>query len=92
MKYLNENNKRFSTSKFYSAVFLYIKGLQLIDIDHTNPNRAQFVFIDTPEREELIRQFNFSEKNSPIVMVDAREYEVAVKLFKDRLYQGGGFL
>jgi hypothetical protein len=90
MKYINENYKYFSTSNFYCAVFLSIKGLQLIIIDWTNSSRAQFVFIDIPEREELIKQFNYSEKNFPAVMVDAREYETAVKLLKDRLYRTGG--
>lgn len=87
MKVNQLDEKHYSTSNFYSAVFLYVKGLQLIDIDKSNPQRAQFVFIDSQERENLIRQFNFSEKDSPDVMVDAREFEMAIKTLKDRLYQ-----
>ena len=92
---MNENvnkNQFFYTSNFYCSVFCYIKGLQLVDIDRSNPNRAQFIFIDAPEREKIVRKFNFSERNSPDVMVDAREFEATVKLFKDRLYQGEGKL
>ncbi|MFA5895202.1 MAG: DUF5659 domain-containing protein [Candidatus Shapirobacteria bacterium] len=80
-------NKYFYLSQFYTSVFLCVKGLQLVDIDRTNSQRAQFVFLDTPEREELIRQFNFAARNSPEVMVDAREFEQATKKLKDRLYQ-----
>ena len=75
------------TSGFYIAVFLYIKGLQLVDIDRSNPQRAQFVFADSPLRENLVRQFTFSEKNFPEVMVDARDFQVAIKTLKDKLYQ-----
>ena len=82
------NDKYFLTSNFYCSVFCYLKGLQLIDIDRSNPQRAQFVFVDTPERENLIRQFNFAERNSIEVMVDAREFEMTIKTLKDKLYQG----
>lgn len=81
------NKNRYSTSNFYCAVFCYVKGLQLVDIDRSNPPRAQFVFTDSPERENLIRQFDFAEKNSSEVMVDAREFAIAIKTLKDKLYQ-----
>lgn len=77
----------YSTSNFYCSVFLYVKGLQLVDIDRSNPQRAQFVFVDTPERERLLRNYNFAENNSPEVVVDARAFEAAIKVLKDRLYQ-----
>jgi len=81
------NNQYFFSSNFYLSIFLTLKNLRLVDIDRTNPQRAQFIFIDIPEREALVRQYNFAERNSPEVMVDAREFEQAIKSLKDRLYQ-----
>lgn len=81
------NDEYFSTSNFYCSVFLCVKGLQLVDIDRANPQRSQFIFLDSPEREGWIRSFSFAEKNSPEVMVDAREFEMAIKTLKDKLYQ-----
>lgn len=72
------NNKYFYLSNFHCAVFLIVKGIQLVDVDWTNPQRAQFVFLETPEREQLVRQFNFAEKNTPEVMVDARDRKSVV--------------
>lgn len=80
----------YQTSSFYTAVFCYVKGLQLIDIDRSDPKRAQFVFADTPNREHLLKRFNFAKRNSPEVMVDAREFVTAIKELKDKLYQKGG--
>ncbi|MCL4390053.1 MAG: DUF5659 domain-containing protein [Patescibacteria group bacterium] len=80
-------NEHFATSNFYCAIFLYVKGLRLVDIDRAIPQRSQFVFLDTLERKSLVQSFNFAEKNSPEVMVDAREFEMATKTLKDKLYQ-----
>ena len=88
MIYSNENKDHFLTSNFYLSVFLYTKGLQLVDIDRSDPQRSQFVFLDTPDREILLKQYNFAERNSPDVLVDAREFEMAIKTIKDKLYQG----
>lgn len=83
-------DKHYLTSNFYSAVFLCVKGLRLTDIDRSNPHKALFMFLDTPQREYLVRQYGFAEKNSPDVMVDAREFERATKTLKDKLYQVNG--
>lgn len=83
-------DRHYLTSNFYCAIFLYVKGLQLVDIDKTNPRKALFVFLDSPERENWIRQYNFAEKGSQDVMVDARQLEIATKTLKDRLYQERG--
>lgn len=48
------------------------------------------MFLDTPQREHFVRQYSFAEKNSPDVMVDAREFERATKTLKDKLYQVNG--
>lgn len=80
-------NEHFATSNFYLAVYLHVKGLQLTDIDRSTPRRSQFVFVDSPQRAHLVKRFTFAEKNSPDVMVDAREYEIAMKILKNKLYQ-----
>lgn len=85
----NKNKEYFRISNFYTSAFLFSKGLELIDIDRTDPKRSQFVFLDTPERELLIHNFNFAKEDSPEVLVDSRKFIVAIKTLKDRLYQEG---
>lgn len=80
-------NKYFAISSFYISVFLLVKGLKLVDIDRSNPQRSQFIFIDSSEREELVKQYNYAERNSPEVLVDAREFEIGIKALKEKLYQ-----
>jgi len=88
VKNKNQDNRYFRTSSFYLATFLFVKGLELANIDKTdNPKRAHFVFIDSPEREVLLESFNFGKENSPEVMVDARKFVMAIKMLKDKLYQ-----
>ncbi len=77
----------FRLASFYGAVFLFAKGLELVNIDRTNPSRSQFVFIDTPERESLLQTFNFSKENSPESLIDARKFVTAIKTLKQALYQ-----
>lgn len=86
----NHLNKQFLTSNFYTAVFLFIKGLELIDVKKTEQNRSTFVFLDTPERDHFIKVFNFSKENSPEVMIDFRNAINAIKTIKNKLYQGEG--
>ena len=62
----------------------------MVDIDRTNPQRCQFVFIDTPQREKLIEAFNFGKENSREVLIDARKFVMAVKQLKDKLYANKG--
>lgn len=60
----------------------------MVNIDKTaNSKRAQFVFLDSPERESLVQNFDFAKENSPEIMVDARKFVVAIKQLKDKLYQ-----
>jgi len=69
---------------------LYAKEQVLVNIDKvSDPRRAQFVFLDSPERESLLQDFNFAQENSPGVIVDARKFVTAIKQLKDKLYQEG---
>jgi len=84
----NKNKKYFKTTSFYLASFLFAKGLELVDIDKlTDLKRAHFVFIDSPERELWLENFNFGKENAPEAMIDARKFVMAIKMLKDKLYQ-----
>lgn len=90
MKNLNayQDDGYFRTSSFYTACFLYAKEQTLVNIDKvSDPRRAQFVFLDSPEREQLLQSFNFAKDDSPEIMVDARKFITAIKQLKDKLYQ-----
>lgn len=86
---LSNDKNLFKTSSFYPAAFLIAKGLRLVDVDRTDPQRAKFVFQDRPNRQQLIRAFNFAEEDSPEVVIDARKFVLAIKSLKDGLYQSG---
>ncbi len=86
----NQDDRYFRLASFYTACFLFAKGLELVNIedDPSNPKRSQFVFKDTPEREILIHNFNFAKEDSPEITIDPRKFVMAIKLLKDKLYQG----
>jgi len=80
-------NKYFKTTNFYLASFLFAKGLELVNIDRTDPKKCVFVFADTSMRESLVEVFNFGRENDPEILVDARTLILAIKTLKDKLYQ-----
>jgi len=91
MKNLNayQDNQYFQTSSFYAACFLFAKNQTLVNIDKlADSKRAQFVFLNTPELETLLNNYNFAEKDSPETLVDFRKTVMAIKTLKDKLYQG----
>ena len=81
-----DNNKYFRTNNFYLATFLFAKGLELVNIDRTEPKRCTFVFIDTSERETLLEVFHYGKEDDPESMVDARKLIYASKTLKDKLH------
>jgi len=87
-KITKQDDRYFRISSFYVAAFLFAKGLELVNVDKvTNPKRAQFVFRDSPERETLVKSYNFAKENAPEAMIDARKFVMAIKMLKDKLYQ-----
>jgi len=89
MKKKNNNTFQkeiFHTEDFYLTAFLITNGLQLINIDRTNPRRCQFVFKDTSKRESLVQSYNFAVPDSKKILVDARKLVVAIKDLKTKLY------
>lgn len=83
-----QNDERYyRLTSFYAAGFLFAKGMELVNIDRSNPKRSQFVFRDTPERELWMQSFNFGREDSAEVMVDVRKFVMAIKALKEKLYQ-----
>lgn len=81
-------NKYFMTSNFNLASFLIAKDYELINIERlANQKRANFVFVDKPEIDGLVHEFDFAPKNKEVVMVDARKLIHATKTLKEKLYQ-----
>lgn len=90
MSILSDNDYRyFQTSNFYAAAFLFAKNQTLVNIDKlADPKRAQFVFLNTPELETLLHNYNFAQEGSPETLIDFRKAVTAIKTLKDKLYQG----
>ncbi|MEK7570107.1 MAG: DUF5659 domain-containing protein [Patescibacteria group bacterium] len=76
------SEKHYKTSSFYLTAYLLNEGLELVNIDRTNPKRALFVFIDRQEREGLVQNYNFGQT----AMVDARKYALILRELKAKLY------
>ena len=82
------NEKYFKTSSFYLASFLFALGYELVNIDKTtNQRRSSFVFVNKPELQDFIQQYNYSPQDASEVKVDARKFVVAIKTLKEKLYQ-----
>ena len=47
----------YRTSDFYLASWLLLNGLHLQKVDHLNRQRSTFMFLDQPERLELVNRF-----------------------------------
>lgn len=83
-----KDRKHFRTSSFYGAVFLLAKGMELVTVDRvTDPRRAGFVFVDTDERESLLRSFSSGKQDEPEALVDARRLTAAIRSLKEKLYE-----
>jgi len=74
--------KLFKTNNFYLSAFLICKGLILVDVNRSNPRRAIFIFQDSSNREELVKEFEFGQD----ALVDARKYSYTLKELKSKLY------
>lgn len=82
-----KNDNYFRITNFYQAAFLFAKGMELVNIDRiSNQKRATFVFLDSPDREDLMESFNFGKEDG-LVLVDARKLIAAIRALKEKLYQ-----
>ena len=68
------------TSDWYLCVFLIAKRFHLLDIDRSNRSRCQFIFDDSPELQEEVRNF---WRNGE---VGAQDFVMAVKKAKALLH------
>jgi hypothetical protein len=50
-------NGTYRTSDLYVAAWLLTNGFELQDVDHTNPRRCNFLFVDRQDRPELVHSF-----------------------------------
>lgn len=85
---MDKDNRYFRITNFYISAFLFAKGLELVNIDRTDPKHSLFVFLDVPEREILLQNFNYAKEDAPGALVDVRKFITAIKQLKDKLYQG----
>lgn len=79
MKKKMEN--QFTTSDFYSAVFLLTENHQLIHIDKADPRRFRFVFADSKDRAKLLEGFFNGQAK-----VEPRKFVAAIKELKSLMY------
>lgn len=85
---MENKNRYFRTTNFNLASFLFAKGIELANIDRLDSQKRQtFVFVDKPEIEELVHEFDYAKEDAEIVMVDARKLIYATKQLKEKLYQ-----
>jgi hypothetical protein len=83
-----KDDKYFRTSSFYTAAFLFARHMELVNVDRvTDPKRALFVFVDTPEREGFLQSFNFGREEDEGILVDARKLISAIRCLKEKLYE-----
>lgn len=83
----DKSDRYFRTSSFYISCFLLAKNQVLVNVDKTDPRKAVFVFLDSPEREFLVHSFNFATENASEVMIDVRIFVTAIKQLKGALFQ-----
>jgi hypothetical protein len=77
----DKNIRQFKTTDFYLSAFLLAKGLKLIKVDKSAPQRALFIFEDKEERQKLVEEFLYSRAN-----VNPKEFVVAIKELKQLLH------
>jgi len=80
---MNESNSRYYRTKNLNlASFLLAKTQQLVNIDKSNPKRADFVFVNSPELMDLVESFHYGKE----CLVDARKFALAIKELKQKIY------
>lgn len=83
----SKSDRYFRTSSFYISCFLLAKNQVLVNVDKTEPRKAVFVFLNSPEIELLVHSFNFAIENAPEVVIDVRIFVTAIKQLKGALFQ-----
>lgn len=82
----DSKDRYYSTANFYESAFLFTRGFELVNVDHTlDARKAFFIFIETPDREKTSYQFLYGTEEE--VLVDARKFVYAIKTLKAKLYE-----
>jgi hypothetical protein len=76
-----QDNRYFRTNHFYLAAYLLAKGLELVNIDTTDPNRRTFVFRNPPECLRLASEFRYTNQ----AVVNVHKFIAAIKMLKAKL-------
>ena len=72
---------QFTTSDFYTAVFLLSEEYRLISIDKTDLGWFRFVFVDKEDRAKLLEGFFNGQAR-----VEPRKFTAAIKELKSLMY------
>lgn len=84
---ITSDERYWRSTNLYLCAFLFCKEFELVNVDKLSlPDKAVFVFRNTPELELSAHQYQFSKEDSPDVLVDARKFVTAIKAIKDNLY------
>ena len=78
---MNNDYKKFYTSDFYLACYIYANKIKLLDIDKTNPQRASFIFKDSQQRKEIAEEYIFNNGQ-----IEPKAFTSAIKELKQLLY------
>ena len=71
----------YSTTDFYIAVSLMTAEFPVEDLNRDNPQRVEFLFIQSPELEEFVKNF-WARK----IKVEPNLFAQNIKILKNRLY------
>lgn len=81
-----KKEKRFETSSFPLATYLYSKNQQFTAVEPTDdPGRSAFVFLQTDQLLDLVRLYKFGDRGDPGLLVEVHAYEQARRDLLDRL-------
>lgn len=90
-QFIPTDDRYYRTAHFGLAALLLTKDQVLVNADKTNPKKVIFVFRNTPELEEIYRDYNFGPPKSSNTQVDVRKYEVAMDTLKRVIYEVNPF-
>jgi len=80
------DNTSYRTNSFYLAVFLLAKGADLQDVEKNAFNKSIFIFKNINNLQKFISVFNFGKEGDPILLVDFKKIEAAIKKLKSLIY------
>lgn len=76
--------QEYSTTSFYLSAFLIAKGVRLVGLNQTGDfARRDFVFVDSPEREKLVNEYNFNQQAE----INVRDFVSAIRQLKSLLHE-----